>query len=202
MVACLGSCAAGQDAATARLAPPQSPSSQASAKAFLAAIARHCGQSFAGEVVANHPPADSDPFEGVSLVMHVRDCSDGRLAVPFHVGADHSRTWLLTLRETGLQLKHDHRHEDGSPDAVTMYGGTSDTPGSVRRQEFPVDAESIEMFRREGLDASVVNTWAMEIVPDDYFLYELARPTGRLFQVRFDLSQPVPTPPAAWGHVE
>jgi hypothetical protein len=25
--------------------------------------------------------------------------------------------------EEGLQLKHDHRHEDGTPDEVTMYGG-------------------------------------------------------------------------------
>ena len=105
----------------------------------------------------------------------------------------------LKARARGLRLKHDHRHQDGTPDAVTMYGGDSPGAGTAGRQEFPVDAESVEMFRREGLDASVANTWAMEIEPDTRFLYELARPDGRLFQVEFDLSTPVAPPPPPWG---
>ena len=40
----------------------------------------------------------------------------------------------------------------------------------------------------------------MEIEADKRFLYELARPGGRLFQVEFDLAEPVPAPPAPWGH--
>lgn len=173
--------------------------------AFLERIAQHCGQAFEGRIVANDPPAGEspmadDPFVGKSLVMHVRECNDGELKVPFHVGDDHSRTWVLTRTETGLRLKHDHRHEDGSDDAVTMYGGDTAAPGTEQRQEFPVDAESIELFEREGLPASVTNTWAMEIEPNQRFLYELSRPTGRLFQVEFDLSQPVDTPPTPWGH--
>ena len=35
--------------------------------------------------------------------------------------------------------------------------------------------------------------------PGQRFLYELSRPGGRLFQVEFDLSQPVALPPAPWG---
>jgi hypothetical protein len=58
------------------------------------------------------------------------------------------------------------------------------------------------MFEREGLDASVTNTWAMEIEPGKRFLYELARPGGRLFRVEFDLTTPVATPPTPWGHPE
>ena len=80
-----------------------------------------------------------------------------------------------------------------------MYGGDTAGAGTAVRQEFPVDAESIAMFEREGLNASVTNTWAMEIEPGARFLYELARPGGRLFQVEFDLSRPVPAPPAPWG---
>ena len=172
---------------------------------FLERIAEHCGQSFEGRIVANDPPAGEppmadDPFVGKTLVMHVRECSDGELKVPFHVGDDHSRTWILTRTETGLRLKHDHRHEDGSDDAVTMYGGDTATPGTEQRQEFPVDAESIELFEREGLPASVTNTWAMEIEPNKRFLYELSRPTGRLFQGELDLSRPGDTPPTPWGH--
>jgi hypothetical protein len=122
--------------------------------------------------------------------------------VPFHVGDDHSRTWVLTRTADGLRLKHDHRHEDGSDDAVTMYGGDTAASGTPVRQEFPVDTFSIEMFEREGLTASVTNTWAMEIEPGQRFLYELSRPSGRLFRVEFDLATPVPPPPTPWGHPE
>lgn len=172
------------------------------ADAFLAALATHCGQAFAGRIVANEPKSpEPDAFEGKPLVMHVRGCDapERELRVPFHVGDDHSRTWILTRTGTGLRLKHDHRHEDGSPDAVTMYGGDTDAPGSAVRQAFPVDAESIAMFEREGLEASVTNTWAMEVEPDRRFLYELTRPGGREFRVEFDLTRPVDPPPPPWG---
>ena len=47
--------------------------------------------------------------------------------------------------------------------------------------------------------ASTHNTWAMEIDPDQTFVYELTRPEGRRFRVKFDLSKPVELPPAPWG---
>jgi hypothetical protein len=172
------------------------------ADAFLERLASHCGQAFAGKIVANEPAQPDDAFEGKALVMHVRECSPTEVRVPFHVGDDHSRTWILTRTADGLRLKHDHRHEDGSDDAVTMYGGESNTPGTPVRQEFPVGAYSIAMFEREGLNVSVTNTWAMEIEPGKRFLYELARPGGRLFRVEFDLTTPVATPPTPWGHPE
>jgi hypothetical protein len=169
---------------------------------FLARIAQHCGEAFEGRIIANEPPpTEEDPFTGQRLVMHVRECSANEIRIPFHVGDDHSRTWILTRTPTGLRLKHDHRHEDGTDDEVTMYGGDTDTPGTAIRQEFPVDQLSIDMFEATGLTASVVNVWAMEIEPGERFLYELARPEqGRLFQVEFDLTTPVPAPPTPWGH--
>jgi len=131
--------------------------------------------------------------------MHVRGCGEKELRVPFHVGEDHSRTWVITRTDSGLRLKHDHRHADGSPDKSTMYGGDTRNAGTAQRQEFPVDAYSVAMFQEQGMSASVINTWAMEIVPGKTFLYELSRPGGRLFQVEFDLSRPVELPPAPWG---
>jgi hypothetical protein len=178
------------------------PSVAEPADAFLARIARHCGQAFAGRVVADRPaPTGDDPFAGKALVMHVRGCEDParRIEIPFHVGDDRSRTWILTRTTDGLRLKHDHRHADGTDDAVTLYGGETAGPGTAVRQAFPVDADSVAMFRREGLSASVANTWAMEVVPGERFVYELSRPGGRLFQVEFDLSTPVAPPPAPWG---
>ena len=176
------------------------PVATAPADKFYSSIVALCGQSFAGRIVANTPAsATPDPFAGKALVMHVRDCNEKELRIPFHVGDDHSRTWVLTRLSDGLRLKHDHRHADGSADAVTLYGGQTHEAGTAQRQEFPADAESIALFQAQGMQASLTNTWAMEIVSGRKFVYELSRPNGRLFQVEFDLSRPVATPPPAWG---
>ncbi len=176
------------------------PPAHVAADRFLDAIAGHCGRAYAGRVIVNRPPMADDPFAGRELVMHVRECRAGAISIPFHVGEDRSRTWVLTRTDAGVRLKHDHRHVDGSEDAVTMYGGETVERGSDRRQEFPVDAESIALFEREGLAVSVTNVWAIEVEPGHTFLYELSRPDGRLLQVEFDLTMPVTTPPAPWGH--
>jgi len=168
------------------------------ADAFFSALATLCGQAFSGRIVANDPPSPNDAFAGKSLVMHVRSCEANELRIPFHVGDDRSRTWVIMRTATGLRLKHDHRHADGSPDAVTMYGGDTAVPGTPSRQEFPVDADSKAMFERQGLAASLTNTWAIEIHPGVKFVYELAR-SGRLFRVEFDLTTPVTPPPPPWG---
>jgi hypothetical protein len=110
---------------------------------------------------------------------------------------DRSRTWLITRTATGLRLKHDHRHADGSADAVTFYGGDTAATGSPGAQDFPVDAESIAMFRAGGLDKSVTNVWQVELTAATY-AYQLSR-EGRLFRVEFDLTRPVTPPPAPWG---
>ena len=169
------------------------------ADSFMTSIAQHCGQAYAGRVTVNEPPAADDPFEGKDLVMHVRDCSDDEIRIPFHVGDDRSRTWIISRTYDGIRLKHEHRHEDGSDDAITMYGGETTDDGTVSRQEFPVDQQSVRLFEDQGLNASMNNVWAMEIEPDERFVYELARPgTERLFRVEFDLSAPVAEPPPAW----
>ena len=184
------------------LSSPLAAGNAVPAAQFMAALAQHCGQALAGRVVTNVPAsATPDPFDGKALVMHVRGCQtpERELRVPFHVGEDRSRTWVLTRVGDGLRLKHDHRHADGSPDAVTLYGGDTREAGSAARQAFPVDAESVAMFERTGLAGSVRNTRAMEVEPGRRFVYELSRPDGRLFRVEFDLSQPIATPPPPWG---
>lgn len=168
--------------------------------AFLARLQALCGQSFAGRVLIDTPaPTGPDPFAG-PLVMHVRDCERDAVRIPLHVGSDRSRTWVITRTATGLRLKHDHRHEDGSEDVLTQYGGDTVTAGTASRQQFPVDAESRALFTRENRAVSNTNTWAIEVEPGRVFVYELSRPGGRLFRVAFDLTQPVATPPPAWGH--
>ncbi len=177
--------------------PSESPSDR-----FFSSVSTLCGKAFGGRIVANEPtPTTADPFEGKTLIFHVRRCGKDRLELPFHVGDDRSRTWVLTRKDAALSLKHDHRHRDGSPDDLTMYGGLTTKPGSATRQEFPADPETKDLFTRLKLPASLPNVWAMEIEAGKRFVYELARP-GRLFRVEFDLTREAPAPPAPWGHEE
>lgn len=162
---------------------------------FLENLAQHCGKAYPGQLVSLDE-ADAD-FAGQEMVMHVRSCEENAIRVPFHVGDDHSRTWVITRTDEGLRLKHDHRHEDGEEDAVTQYGGDAVLIENAARVEFPVDSFSIDMFNREGLTASVTNIWALEL-SDEKFVYELKR-TNRHFRVEFDVTNPVDIPPAPWG---
>jgi hypothetical protein len=168
------------------------------AEQFMASLNTLCGQAFAGRIVANTPPQPGDPFEGQRLVMHVWTCDSDRILIPFHVGDDRSRTWVLTRHGDRLRLKHDHRHADGTPDVMTEYGGDTTEAGTSSRQVFPADEESRALFTREGRAASNANVWAMEVHAGDRFVYELTR-SDRTFRVEFDLRVPVTPPPAPWG---
>ena len=182
-------------------------------EAFWQALSSHCGKAYAGRLVSEDA-ADAD-MRGAAMTMHVRECSATRIAVPFHVQRtdgswDRSRTWLITRTTDGLRLKHDHRHEDGTSDVLTMYGGDTAGPdagdeGTARAQDFPVDAESVALFRRTGRDVSVTNVWRVEVdragTDGARFAYQLTRPAPntRRFRVEFDLARPVSAPPKPWG---
>lgn len=180
---------------------------------FWQALSAHCGKAYAGRM-ASDEAADAD-MRGAAMAMHVRKCSATRIEVPFHVQRadgswDRSRTWIFTRTGTGpsagLRLKHDHRHEDGSPDTMTMYGGDTASPGTAREQSFPVDEESKALFRREGREVSLTNVWRVAVdppgTPGAAFVYRLHRepPNARDFRVAFDLTRPIAPPPAPWGH--
>lgn len=152
-----------------------------------------CGQAFEGRVVESVPPDPS--FEGRPLVMHVRTCDPGEIRIPFHVGDDRSRTWVVTTTAVGLRLKHDHRHADGSVDEVTQYGGDTRGRGSPEVQDFPADP-----FTGGIVPAAAANVWTLEVHPGGTFAYALRREgTDRRFRVEFDLRNPVEPPPAPWG---
>jgi len=170
--------------------------------AFFAVLTARCGQAYAGKL-ASDQEADAD-MRGKAMVMHIRSCTPDRIEIPFHIdgigpegGWDHSRTWIITRTTTGLRLKHDHRHADGSKDELTMYGGDTQDGGTAARQTFPVDAESIALFTRTGRSVSNTNIWSVETTADGY-TYGLSR-EGRDFRVTFDYRQPVTPPPAPWG---
>ncbi|WP_166425689.1 hypothetical protein [Paraglaciecola sp. 20A4] len=163
--------------------------------AFFSSIALHCGKAFEGKVVVDNQP--SAAFDA-KLIMFVRKCSQSELQIPFYVGDNASRTWIITKTGSGLSLKHDHRHKDGTDDPVTMYGGHTLGAGFNQIQSFPIDQYSKEIFAEHGLAQSITNTWQIYSYPDT-FSYRLIR-EGREFRVDFDLTKPVSAPVAPWGY--
>lgn len=180
--------------------------------AFFAALSTHCGKAYSGTLVSDDP-VDAD-FAGADMVMHVSGCDKNAIVIPFHVQIDgqwdRSRTWIVTRTPDWLQLKHVHRHEDGELDNVTQYGGFDSGEGSANAQDFPIDEETIALFQREGLTASLTNVWRLEVDPAGAdkakFAYQMKRtveggaPEDRLFRVEFDLTREVEAPPPAWGN--
>ena len=183
----IAACAALLSAGAAVAAPVSSdPDPQ---DTFLAQLNVLCGQKFEGRVVTTDA-ADAD-FASSRLLMHVRDCSPTEVGIPFAVGEDRSRRWIVTRTEEGLRLKHDHRDPDGVIHGNHMYGGDTANAGTATRQEFPVDQESIDQFMASGAEVSITNVWAVEVHPGEMFAYELRRPSGRFLRVEFDLTRPV-----------
>jgi hypothetical protein len=171
----------------------EAPAQGVHADTFFENLRALCGQAYEGTVLR---VAEGDTtFSGRRLVMHVRTCDRDTIYIPFHVGDDHSRTWVITRTADGLRLKHDHRHADGSEDEVTQYGGDTTYVGTPRSQEFPADA-----FTASLIPAAATNFWTVEVHPGESFIYTLRREgTDRRFQVLFDLTRPVEAPPVPWG---
>lgn len=159
---------------------------------FWERLSKHCGKAYEGEVTTQI--AENDPFFGKKLVMHVVGCGEGFIHIPFFVGDDKSRTWVLTMENGLIKLKHDHRHEDGSEDKVTQYGGTSPNTGLEGIQFFPADQETADL-----IPYAANNVWWITI-DDNSFTYNLRRiGTDRFFSVKFDLSKEAESPGPAWG---
>lgn len=184
-------------ASTAAIARPAPLVSIPSHDSFFNSIAAHCGKAFEGKVTVDNATGPSS-FADKKLVMHVRKCNEHELQVPFHVGDDASRTWIIIKTGSGLSLKHDHRHKDGTDDVSTMYGGHTLNAGFANMQSFPADQYSKELFVSQGIPQSVGNTWQMYIYPEQ-FTYRLIR-QGREFRVDFDLTKPITPPAAPWGY--
>jgi hypothetical protein len=168
------------------------PAPLAEAQVFWEQLQVLCGNAYEGAGI--HVPATDTAFVGRRMVMHVAECSDSVMRIPFHVGDDRSRTWVLRRVGERLELKHIHRHEDGTESTNTNYGGTSFARGTPYRQEFPADVVSVT-----AVPARASQFWFLEHYPGHRFAYGLFRiQSGLHYRMEFDLTRPVPAPPPAW----
>lgn len=155
--------AAGMLCACATVAPPADSRDQ-----FMATLMSMCGQRFEGAL--RYAAEAKNDFAGHKISAQVL-CSDRGIRMPVQVGADRSRTWIFTRHAAGLELRHDHRHADGTPDAVTMYGGLAQDGGTARSQSFLADAYTARMVPGAG-----TNVWTVSLSADGQVLtYHLAR---------------------------
>ncbi len=154
----------------------------------------HCGKSYEGTISQG---MGNDNFDGKTLIMHVRSCKENEIRIPFFVGENRSRTWILSLQDGKIQLKHDHRKPDGSEDKITQYGGTASNTGLANIQVFPADEETAEL-----IPAAATNVWWVTL-DEEIFSYNLKRIGSKSnFTVEFDLSKPLDTPEVPWGWEE
>ena len=161
------------------------------AKEFWNTLQSHCGKAYEGVLEL---PKEDEAFGGKKLMMHVRSCSDTVIKIPFFVGEDKSRTWILTYKNDRISLQHDHRHEDGTEDEINFYGGTTTNTGKADIQFFPADEHTQEM-----IPAAATNVWWITL-DDATFTYNLRRlGTDRIFRVVMDITSPIPAPAAPWG---
>ena len=170
----------GAEEARADLPPEQ--------REFWANLEEHCGRAYAGEagIIREGDARRDSLYAGYDMVAHFRQCLAGELRIPGHIGDDRSRTWILTPDNGRLDLRHDHRQEDGTDDETTMYGAATEDPGTPLRQEFTRDGDGY---------------WVLEMVPEeDRFSYGNHDGEEWLVRFDFDLSQPVDIPPPPWGY--
>lgn len=160
---------------------------------FWNTIKEHCGKAYEGVITEGGKAGDG--FTGKKLVMHVRSCEENTIRIPFFVGEDKSRTWVFTIDKNNLiQLKHDHRHKDGTEDKITQYGGKNSNTGLANIQFFPADQKTSTL-----IPAASTNVWWITIDKTS-FTYNLRRVgTGRIFSVKFDLTKEIKAPGKPWG---
>ena len=138
------------------------------------------GQSFSGKMTF---PNKADHPMNKAMKIHIHKTESGQLRIPLQVGEDRSRTWVLTETPSGIQLKHEHRHSDGTLDKVTNYGGLAPWLGLGSQLVFPADRETATL-----LPEAATNVWTLRLSPDGKTLsYYLERHSKPRFEAQFVL---------------
>jgi hypothetical protein len=151
--------------------------------AFFRELRSKKGKTFHGKVIYMPDTTKANDFWEKNLSFTISKVN-GELRMPFIVGENTSRTWILRKTNSGLELKHDHRYADGKPDSISNYGGNSDPQiGTKYVQYFPADE-----FTAKLIPAAARNRWIMQFSPDKKkFYYILERDKVLRFKAEFEL---------------
>ena len=141
------------------------------------------GKRFQGTQVFISPNMES--WDGFEIVMHVREFHPDVVYMPLRVGVNTSRTWALYRDNNNrLRFRHDHRHADGTPENLSLYGGFHTTGGNAFTQVFPADEYTCNMA-----PAICDNEWTLSFNEDlSAFSYILNKAGEKVFQLDFDLT--------------
>ncbi len=167
--------------------PAPSAAAESPQDMFWSNLQALCGQAAAGRVL-RVPEGDTQIDPSAGLVVNFWECSGTELRFPLHVDENRSRTWVFIRHQGSLELRHDHRHPDGTEESNTWYGASTLDDGTATRQEFVTDRGGV----RGG--------WRVEIEPGRRFTYGTIRQGEWRHHLEFDLSRPVAQPLMHWGY--
>lgn len=132
-----------------------------------------CGESFLG--ASTYPEVEDHVLVGTELRAHLSSCDENTVNIDLIRGGDtwHA-TWIVSKRDGGLHLYHDHIGEKEYPEGeepLTGYGGYADDRGSATTQYFPADDYTAEI-----LPEASTNVWMMDLdLENGTFVYYLER---------------------------
>ncbi|TVR53298.1 MAG: hypothetical protein EA421_11530 [Gemmatimonadales bacterium] len=177
----LNSCAPTDETAPVALDP------LAAQRAFFEEMSSLCGQTFGGRTILAE---ESDTtFEPARLYFTVENCGDDELRMPFVVGDDDSRTWILSMEEGGLTFVHEHLRPDGTPYENSGFGGRASGEGSDVFQHFP------DFQATEETPAAERRVWRLRLDREyEIFHYYLDRGGRPAYRLVFHLGPPSPAP--------
>jgi hypothetical protein len=167
---------AAESAATEALAPQD---------AYWANLQALCESAAPGELLQ---APDDQISPDAALVVHFWECGEEEIRFPLHVDDNRSRTWVFIRHDDGLELRHDHRYEDGTEESNTWYGAHTQEEGTANRQDFVT------------VRGEMTSGWRVEIHPGESYVYGTARNGEFRHHLVFDLTNPVEIPPPHWGH--
>jgi hypothetical protein len=160
--------------------PAETPQEQ-----FFSNVFSLCGETFSGE--STYPEEQDHVLVNTELRITISTCTDDEIKIDLiRDGDTWHATWILSQREDGLHLYHDHIGNKEYPEGeepLTGYGGYADDRGSATQQFFPADDYTAEI-----LPEASTNVWMMEMdLENGTFVYYLERHDEPRF--RAELSQ-------------
>jgi hypothetical protein len=157
-------------------------------QAFFNNLASLCGNAYAGrqEFRSHHGESWADK----TMIMYVDVCEEEYIHIPFHVDDDWSRTWMFIKENGKLVFRHQHLHEDGSPEDSSMYGGYANNEGTAFVQYFPADD-----YTATAIEGGGGNVWIVTIDEDfKWYSYRLDRDGEKRLEIVFDVENPIDEP--------